>query len=423
MNANQLEHTAAVIGAITAFKQPADAVLSHYFRQHPKLGRQDRHEIAETAFAALRYWQNITRFFAPDKPDGKPDGKAAALAALVLGRGIGTGALEPLTTKELRERLGTLKAAKAQAAELCLRAELPHWLVEKMRSGGMDEAEIAAFGQAACQAAPLDLRVNTLKGKRAKVLAQLEEEGISAAAMPYAPHGIRLPKKIALNKHPLFENGIVEVQDEGSQLLVALTEAKRGMLVVDFCAGAGGKTLALGAMMNNQGRLYALDVSEKRLANLKPRLARSGLTNVTPMCIDSEADPRLARLAAKADVVLVDAPCSGLGTLRRNPDLKYRQNEQGITELCRLQARIFQAASALVKPGGRLVYATCSILPEENQDQVAAFLAANENFAPVRCEEILVGAKIPLIADKYLHLLPHQHHTDGFFAAVLHRLV
>ena len=191
--------------------------------------------------------------------------------------------------------------------------------------------------------------------------------------------------------------------------------------MVDFCAGAGGKTLAVGAQMANKGRIYAFDIAEKRLANLKPRMTRAGLTNIHPEKIGSEHDPRVTRLAGKADRVLVDAPCSGLGTLRRNPDLKYRQSPESIAQLVRQQRSILQAASALVAPGGRLVYATCSVLPEENERQVEEFLRGNPRFSLLNAGEILAAQKIALDTDKYLQLDSAAHQTDGFFAAVLQR--
>src|SRR5574343_1082384 len=217
------------------------------------------------------------------------------------------------------------------------------------------------------QSAPLDLRVNTLKTNREALLEKLAADGIAAEAAPLSPMAIRLRDKPALAKTALFLEGAYEVQDEGSQLLGYLVEPKRGEMVVDFCAGAGGKTLLLGALMRNTGRLYAFDVSDKRLTNLKPRLARSGLSNVHPVVIASENDPRVKRLAGKLDRVLVAAPCSGLGTLRRNPDLKWRQSEKAVAELVAKQTAILDSAARLVKSGGRLVYATCSVLPQENE--------------------------------------------------------
>ena len=209
-----------------------------------------------------------------------------------------------------------------------------------------------------------------------------------------------------------------EVQDEGSQLLGYLLEPKRGEMVVDLCAGAGGKTLLLGALMKNTGRLYAFDVSDKRLVKLKPRLARSGLSNVHPARIDHERDSKIKRLAGKIQRVLVDAPCSGLGTLRRNPDLKWRQNEASVAELTLKQAAILDAAAKLVRPGGRVVYATCSLLAAENEKIIEAFLASHPDFALIPASTVLARQGIVVDGDM-LRLLPHQHHTDGFFAAVL----
>jgi len=211
------------------------------------------------------------------------------------------------------------------------------------------------------------------------------------------------------------------VQDEGSQLLGFLVQPKRGELVVDFCAGAGGKTLQLGALMRSTGRLYAFDVSERRLSKLKPRVARAGLSNVHPVLIAHERDAKVKRLAGKADRVLVDAPCSGLGTLRRNPDLKWRQSPQSVAEMVAKQTAILESAARLVKPGGRLVYATCSLLDEENDAVVDGFLAAHPEFRPISAGEVLARQGIALDTGERLRLSPRTHDTDGFFAAVLER--
>ena len=211
------------------------------------------------------------------------------------------------------------------------------------------------------------------------------------------------------------------MQDEGSQLLAWFVEPRRGEMVVDLCAGAGGKTLAMGALMRSTGRLYAFDVSPKRLENLRPRMARSGLQNVHPQRITGERDTRVKRLAGKIDRVLVDAPCSGLGTLRRNPDLKYRQTPQAVIELCAKQASILEAAAPMVKPGGRLVYATCSLLPLENEGIVLDFLGRHPEFVLQPAGEILRRQKIAVECGDYLELSPAQHGTDAFFAAALER--
>ncbi|HEY8048310.1 MAG TPA: RsmB/NOP family class I SAM-dependent RNA methyltransferase, partial [Ramlibacter sp.] len=251
--------------------------------------------------------------------------------------------------------------------------------------------------------------------------------GIRSQPTPYSPWGLRLEGKPAVNKLDAFARGAIEVQDEGSQLLVLLLEAKRGEMVVDFCAGAGGKTLAIGAAMRNTGRIYAFDTSAHRLDALKPRLARSKLSNVYPAAISSERDERVKRLAGKIDRVIVDAPCSGLGTLRRNPDLKWRQTPEGVKEMNAKQASILASAAKLLKPGGRLVYATCSVLPSENEEIAAAFTAAHPGFQPLAAGEVLERLEVPGAVglcsgseqgQQYLRLWPHRHRTDGFFAAI-----
>uniref|UniRef100_UPI002FE25DFC RsmB/NOP family class I SAM-dependent RNA methyltransferase n=1 Tax=Noviherbaspirillum sp. TaxID=1926288 RepID=UPI002FE25DFC len=301
-----------------------------------------------------------------------------------------------------------------------LRANLPQWLYEKLRDRDGEEATLT-LAEALNQPAPLDLRVNALKAKRDEVIAELATAPIQCEPTPYAPLGIRIHKKPALQNLPLFQSGAIEVQDEGSQLLAQIVAAKRGEMVVDFCAGAGGKTLALGAAMRNTGRLYAFDVSEKRLNKLKPRLARSGLSNVHPVVIAHENDAKIKRLSGKIDRVLVDAPCSGLGTLRRNPDMKWRQTPDALTELTAKQSAILASAARLVKPGGRLVYATCSLLDEENEAIVAGFIQANEGFTLVPMKDVLAEQKIALDMGEYLKLNPREHQTDGFFAAVFER--
>ena len=289
-----------------------------------------------------------------------------------------------------------------------------------MRSDFSDQ-DILNFGRSTACPAPLDLRVNALKAKRDKILAELQAEGLPAEATPFSPWGIRLHDKSALGKHPRFLDGTLEVQDEGSQLVALLLGAKRGEIIVDFCAGAGGKTLAVGAMTANKGRIYAFDIAEKRLANLKPRMTRAGLTNIHPERIGSEHDPRLGRLKGKADRVLVDAPCSGLGTLRRNPDLKYRQSPETLAKLAEQQHSILNAAAELVKPQGRLVYATCSILPQENEGQIERFLREHPDFEALNCADLPGSPKISPDTGTYLKLDTAAHGTDGFFAAVLQR--
>ncbi|EGZ43765.1 RsmB/NOP family class I SAM-dependent RNA methyltransferase [Neisseria wadsworthii] len=417
MTPAQLNHTAAVLAEILTFKQPADSILAAYFREHKKLGRQDRYEIAETVFAVLRHYQKISAIV--PKPHTKP--RQAALAALIIGRAADADLIHHLTEQEEVENLKSLFGnTNPFPSTLHITAELPEWLIEILQKH-YDNTAILRFSHSINQPAPLDIRVNTLKSKRDKVLAQLQKEGFAAQATPFSPWGIRLKDKPSLNRHPLFLDGTLEIQDEGSQLLALLLGAKRGEIVVDFCAGAGGKTLAIAAMMANKGRIYAFDIAEKRLANLKPRMARAGVANIHPERISSETDPRIARLYGKADRVLVDAPCSGLGTLRRNPDLKYRQSPETLASLRAQQAAILAEAAKLVNEKGRLVYATCSILPEENEMQVHHFLESHPDWHIVDCASLLSNYKIPLDTGVYLRLNTEQHQTDGFFAAVLER--
>ncbi|HEY5929023.1 MAG TPA: RsmB/NOP family class I SAM-dependent RNA methyltransferase, partial [Burkholderiales bacterium] len=322
--------------------------------------------------------------------------------------------------EEDREWSGKLKAADVESLPAAVRLSLPDWIYDRIVSAG-SEQEAIEFGRAMLKPAPLDLRVNTVRSDRDSVLNELKAAGFEATPTPYSPVGIRLAGKPAINRHPLFTGGSVEVQDEGSQLLAYLLAPKRREMVVDFCAGAGGKTLALGALMQSQGRLYAFDISEKRLNNLKPRLKRSGLSNVHPQLIQSENDIRIKRLGGKIDRVLVDAPCSGLGTLRRNPDLKWRQSPQSVTELAAKQKAILASAAGLLKPGGRLVFATCSILAEENEAVVEAFLAARPDFQLLDSQQVLDDSRVALENGRYFQLRPQKHQTDGFFAAVLER--
>lgn len=409
-----IEAAADALAAILPLTRPADARLSAYFREHPKLGLNDRAFVAETVFGVLRHRrliEHVTRNPAP---------RAMVLAYLVKFQGLNLRALAPLIDPEESRQLAAIKATASRDLPLAVQAELPDWLMDRLRAF-MAEDEILAVGRAMQQSAPLDLRVNTLRSNREEVLAMFNAQGIAAEPTPYSPAGIRLKGKPALNRHPLFLEGKVEVQDEGSQLLGYLVAPRRHDMVVDFCAGAGGKSLMLGALMHSQGRIYAFDVSDKRLHKLKPRLKRSGLSNLHAVRIDNENDGKVKRLAGKIDRVLVDAPCSGLGTLRRNPDLKWRQSPQSVEELKSRQAAILAAAANLVKPGGRLVYATCSLLPEENQEIVAGFLRSRPDFSLLDCAAILAQQKLPLDTGEYLQLFPHVHGTDGFFAAAMQK--
>jgi 16S rRNA (cytosine967-C5)-methyltransferase len=409
-----LELCAKALSDVTKFLHPADAVLSAFYRAHRQAGQQDRSLIAETVYAALRRWR-LMEAIAPGVGLRK-----LTLAVWASQLNVNVRELEPLLQRGEREWLGGVKSAAREEHSFAVECDLPDWVITALRRR-FDDAELLRHARAFQQPAPLDLRANLFKCTRESALATLAASGITAKPTPYSPAGIRVSGKPAINREPLFVAGDVEVQDEGSQLLAWLVDPKRGEMVVDFCAGAGGKTLAMGMLMRSTGRLYAFDISAKRLENLKPRLARSGLSNVHPQRIEGERDARIRRLAGKIDRVLVDSPCSGLGTLRRNPDLKVRQSQDTVRELRVKQGAILSAAAPLLKPGGRLVYATCSILPEENQDIVRTFLDSHPQFALRPAGDVLRQQKIDIEAGEFLELWPATHQTDGFFAAVLER--
>jgi 16S rRNA (cytosine967-C5)-methyltransferase len=412
-----LDLATELIGAVGRLEQPADRVVSAFFRRHHALGPRERHALAETAYAMLRrrtLWLHLAQ-----SGSGALERRVAILAWQG-GDAALRGALGP-NEQAWRDQLRTLDPAGFSEK---LRHNLPDWLAAALRRQ-LGDAEFWALVAALDQPAPLDLRVNLVKLDRDQAQRELAAAGIAAQPTPYSPWGLRVAGKPALNRLALFTSGAIEVQDEGSQLLVLLTDPKRGEMVVDFCAGAGGKTLALGAAMRSTGRLYAFDTSGHRLAALKPRLARSGLSNVHPVQIAHERDDRIKRLAGKIDRVLVDAPCSGLGTLRRNPDLKWRRSPTDVAELQAKQQTILAAAARLLKPGGRLVYATCSLLVDENEAVAQAFGAAQPDFEPLPAADLLARARIAdaraLVAGPCLRLWPHRHGTDGFFAAVWQR--
>lgn len=413
-----LDACAELVRLTLTFEHPADAVVSRFFRDNRGLGPRERATLAETVYTVLRK----KLLFDHLAPSGSGP-KERRLA--ILGFHGPRDFLKSALTEQEKNWLDQCDAINPADLMERHRHNLPEWLVQPLKDQLGDE--FWPLAESMAQNAPLDLRVNILKDKRADVQKELAQAAIKSVATPYSPWGLRIEGKPALTKLDAFTRGAIEVQDEGSQLLALLLDAKRGEMVVDFCAGAGGKTLAIGATMRSTGRLYAFDVSAHRLDALKPRMARSGLSNIHPAAIAHERDERIKRLAGKIDRVLVDAPCSGLGTLRRNPDLKWRQSAKAVQELVVKQAAILDSAARLLKPGGRLVYATCSILPQENEAIAEAFTAAHPDFVPVDAGETLSQLKVEQSASlcsggetgtAYLRLWPHRHQTDGFFAAV-----
>ncbi len=413
-----LDLTTELLRSVLTFDAPADGLVSLFFRKHRDLGPRERHTLAETTYTVLR--QRLLLNHLAQSGHG-PLERRLALLAWQGNEGFLRGALKP----EEQKWLADVALIDRSTLPEKLRHNLPDWLANPLREalGDGPDGGFWPLVQTLNEGAALDLRVNLIKGKREEAQQTLLEAGIEAVPTPFSPWGLRIQGKPALNKLPVFIGGGIEVQDEGSQLLALITDPKRGEMVVDFCAGAGGKTLALGAAMRNTGRLYAFDISGHRLDALKPRLARSGLSNVHPAQISHERDERIKRLAGKIDRVLVDAPCSGLGTLRRNPDLKWRQSPKALEELRVKQAAILASAARLLKPGGRLVYATCSLLASENEGIAEAFTAENAaQFELLPAEQALEAAHVQraseLVQGPYLRLWPHRHGTDGFFAAV-----
>jgi 16S rRNA (cytosine967-C5)-methyltransferase len=418
---------AALVREVLRLEHPADAVLSRHFKENRKLlGPRERQTLAEVVYAVLRY---KPRYEWLARSGAGPQERRLAILGIFIGNPDLDRAffLAALNAPE-RAWLEACESAKDSEFQDLHRHNLPNWIWQRLVAQ-MGEKSAMKWALASLKSAPLDLRVNTFKQKREEAQAALKSAQVKAAATPFSPWGLRVEGRPALQKVEAFERGDLEVQDEGSQLLALLLDAKRSEMVCDFCAGAGGKTLAIGAAMRNTGRIYAFDVSAHRLSALQPRLARSGLSNVHPVAIAHERDERVKRLSGKMHRVLVDAPCSGLGTLRRNPDLKWRQTDAALAELPAKQAAILASAARMVQSGGRLVYATCSALAEENEAIAEAFSAAHADFEPMPVRGVLEGLKFDAQAaasltgesGAYLKLRPDLHATDGFFAAVWQR--
>jgi 16S rRNA (cytosine967-C5)-methyltransferase len=413
---------------VLSFEHPADTAMRQFFKSHSSLGRRDRANVSETVFDLLRHkrrYENLSSRI------NAPLNLRLVLASLARREVLILPETLNPTQHEAVAQMNSALNGKVAGLELpdSVQFSLPDWLWRALiQDFGKPEArEIAAK---LLEPAPLDLRVNAFKTTPEAALATLREQGLTVDPIDWMPGALRVQGKPALDKNPCFMAGDVEVQDAGSQWLAALVDAKRGHTVVDFCAGAGGKTLALAGAMRGSGQIFAVDISTARLSRLTPRLVRAGISNIQPMAIDSEHDPKLARLAGRADRVLVDAPCTGVGTLRRNPDIKWRQHEQGAEELGQKQISILTAAAKLVKPKGQLVYATCSLLARENEQVIAEFLEAHPTFELANAQAFELAAtkgaleasgQTAQTAGAVLRLAPHRLDSDGFAAAVLRR--
>lgn len=411
---------------------PADSALSDYYKQRRYMGSKDRAFVSELVYlclrkgGALQYWAERSALKAVHPRHivllglvMGMDYRASRVIELCDGRQY---APKPLLQEE-KDLLLAYDEAPLEKPDMpeWARFNMQDWLIPMLHHEFQEHfiEEVSALNEEA----PVDLRVNTLKcADRGDLMLELDRSGHYGIPTPHSPLGIRLKKRLPIFTVDAFKHGWFEMQDEGSQIVAALCDAKAGEKVIDFCAGAGGKTLALAAQMQNKGRLLAWDVNESRLRQIKKRLVRAGVDNVITHVLSSESDPFLKRHIGTADCVLVDAPCSGSGTWRRNPDLKWRFTRQDLEELKALQSSILSNAARLVAPQGRLIYATCSLFSEENQDQIACFLVEHPDFVvepPAELWNNVTSFREGL--GSYVRLSPHFHQTDGFFAAILRK--
>jgi len=408
---------------------PVDALFADYFKSRRYIGSKDRGAISELVYYCLRNGGALE--WHVEKTGKAANPRRIVMLGVMFARGLDMDGVKALFNwgKYCPTMLTDVEAGIVQRSEGqaliqdgmpdAARYNYPDWMDGRLKD---------AFGEAFPQAlaalntqAPIDLRVNTLKCKhRSDLVLALDADGHFGVATPLSPLGVRLKKRLPAFNTKAFKEGMYEMQDEGSQIVAQLVEAKPGQKVIDFCAGAGGKTLAIAASMENKGRILAWDVSEKRLEQMRKRLRRAGVSNVQLHVLRDEADPFLKRHVGSADWVVVDAPCSGSGTWRRNPDLKWRFTLEDLQEVKAIQQRILKQAMRLVKPRGKLVYITCSVFKDENISQIKQFLGENPTFTVVSPDKVW---------DKLTHqvegigpviqLSPHQEGTDGFFAAIL----
>jgi 16S rRNA (cytosine967-C5)-methyltransferase len=419
--AGQIAAAIELLAAIDATPaRPADGIANDYFRARRFIGSSDRRAISDRVWRIFRTHRRLVWWLAD-----KQTPRLLVAASLLLDGGgmvdvettftggrFGPAPLAPSEQLALRRLQG--RALNHASMPDAVRLEMPDWLLPLL-SPRLDTAELMAL----LEPAPLDLRVNLLKATREEAAAALAAEGLEATPTPFSPWGLRIEGRRQVTTGPAFRAGLIEIQDEGSQLVAALTGARPGLRIADLCAGAGGKTLALAMMMQNRGQLVACDVSAARLDAAVRRLRRAGVHNVERHLIEA-GDKWSKRRAGTFDRVLVDAPCTGTGTWRRNPDARLRLTEADLAELLPKQAAILDQAATLVRIAGRLVYATCSLLSEENEDQVTAFLTRHPGFAMVTLARAWEGGAPPNPGD-FLSLTPARHGTDGFFAAVIER--
>lgn len=407
-------------------KRPADAVANDFFRARRYIGSGDRRAVSERVWTILRARRRLGWWLG----DAPQSARLLVAASLLLEGWSASGVQQTFSGGQFaappleRSELGILTKLEGHtldhpAMPEAVRLEIPDWLLARLaaRFGASLGAEMGAL----LQPAALDMRVNLLKGDRDQAKAALGAEGWDATETKFSPWGLRIEGRRPVTSGPAFQSGLVEIQDEGSQLVAAMVGATPGMRVADWCAGAGGKTLALAGVMANRGQIVACDVSASRLDGAVRRLRRAGVHNVERHLVEA-GDKWLKRRAGTFDRVLVDAPCTGTGTWRRNPDARLRLNETDLAALLPKQAGILDKAQSLVRKGGRLVYATCSLLEEENEAQVTSFLLRHADFAVIPLARAWPLDQPPPNPGDFLSLTPARHGTDGFFVAVLERI-
>ena len=420
-----------VLADIEGRRRPAPDALKDWGLAHRFAGSKDRAAIASLVYDALRRKASSAHVMGEVTP------RAVLLGSLALARGLDAAAIAALCTGERfapeplsKAEQKRLKALKLDDAPAHIAGDFPEWLAGDLEAA-FGEGLVAEM-QALSQRAPIDIRVNTLKTERARIVPELAH--LHPEITPHAPTGLRFSagedgRGPTLQVTPEFLKGQFEIQDEGSQIVAALAGAAPGLQVVDLCAGGGGKTLELAALMDNSGQIYATDADARRLAPIHDRLTRAGARNVQVRTPKGRGDEPLADLAGRIDLVLVDAPCTGIGTWRRNPDTKWRVRPGALDERMKEQDLVLARAAALVKPGGRICYITCSVIPRENDERVAAFLDANAGFASVDPREILALApdtlseRDDLVSPRGfgIQLSPLRTGTDGFYCAILQR--
>jgi 16S rRNA (cytosine967-C5)-methyltransferase len=429
----QMQATIDLLAEMEASPAPADTIATQFFRHRRYIGSTDRRVISSFAFKILRHQEKLNWWARQVGLSETRKSRYQVILGLLL--------LEDATKDEMADVFSGMEYGPVELTKLeryalsemhyegidhsdmpeSVRLDLPEWAYPKLKEvfGEALSAEVQALNEQA----PLDLRVNLLKTTRSEVYKKFNKMGWKIEDTQISPLGLRMERGKPLSNHELFRNGAVEVQDEGSQLIGLLCDARPGHAVIDLCAGAGGKTLVIAATMQNKGRLIASDVAEHRLNKAKLRLRRAGVSNHELKLLDEQSYQWLRRQAGRFDRVLVDAPCSGSGTWRRNPDLKTRFTEAELQELVAKQKEILHSGATLVKPGGHLIYATCSLYRDENENQIEDFLGSHADFEVLPVQSIweaCVGGDCP-VTEPMLRLSPYRNHTDGFFVAVLRR--